>query len=42
LGSQIELYQKVMKLGGVQPESVSYVEAYRAGSEYLTLFLFPS
>jgi acyl transferase domain-containing protein len=41
-GSQIELYQKVMKLGGVQPESISYVEAYRTGSEYLIIFLFPS
>ncbi|OCK75371.1 putative Phthiocerol synthesis polyketide synthase type I PpsA [Lepidopterella palustris CBS 459.81] len=31
-GSQVELYQKVMKLGGVEPESVSYVEAHGTGT----------
>ena len=38
-GSQVELYQKVMKLGGVEPGSVSYVEAHGTGSEYLNLFV---
>lgn len=37
-GSQVELYQKVMKLSGVSPESVSYVEAHGTGSEFLILF----
>lgn len=34
-GSQVELYKKVMKLSGVEPESVSYVEAHGTGSKYL-------
>lgn len=38
-GSQVELYQKVMKLSGVEPESVSYVEAHGTGSEYFAKFL---
>lgn len=32
--SQVELYQKVMKLGGVKPEAVSYVEAHGTGSKF--------
>lgn len=32
-GSQVELYRKVMKLGGVEPNAVSYVEAHGTGSE---------
>ncbi|KAF2972671.1 hypothetical protein GQX73_g957 [Xylaria multiplex] len=31
-GSQASLYQKVMKLGGVRPEAVSYVEAHGTGT----------
>ncbi|EHK97154.1 putative Phthiocerol synthesis polyketide synthase type I PpsA [Glarea lozoyensis 74030] len=31
-GSQVELYQKVMKLSSVTPESVSYVEAHGTGT----------
>ncbi|GAW22253.1 hypothetical protein ANO14919_117890 [Xylariales sp. No.14919] len=31
-GSQASLYQKVMKLGSVRPESVSYVEAHGTGT----------
>ncbi|VUC28732.1 unnamed protein product [Clonostachys rosea] len=31
-GSQVELYQKVMELGNVQPESVTYVEAHGTGT----------
>ncbi|KAI0838314.1 BcPKS19, polyketide synthase [Hypoxylon sp. FL0890] len=31
-GSQVDLYQKVMKLGRVNPESVSYVEAHGTGT----------
>lgn len=37
--SQVELYRKAMKLGGVTPEAVSYVEAHGTGSE-CTLFEF--
>jgi 3-oxoacyl-(acyl-carrier-protein) synthase len=32
-GSQVELYQKVMELGNVHPESVTYVEAHGTGSK---------
>jgi acyl transferase domain-containing protein len=35
-GSQVDLYRKVMRLSGVEPESVSYVEAHGTGSEYLS------
>lgn len=38
-GSQVELYRKVMKLSGVEPESVSYVEAHGTGSESLKFFV---
>lgn len=31
--SQVELYQKCMKLGGVKPEAISYVEAHGTGSK---------
>ena len=41
-GSQVELYQKVMKQSGVKSESVSYVEAHGTGSEYLDLFRYLS
>ena len=37
--SQLELYQKVIKLGGVEPESISYVEAHGTGSEYLIILV---
>ncbi|KAL5360632.1 hypothetical protein BJX96DRAFT_165303 [Aspergillus floccosus] len=30
--SQVDLYQKVMKLGGVEPEAVSYIEAHGTGT----------
>ncbi|KAH8727766.1 BcPKS19, polyketide synthase [Phaeosphaeriaceae sp. PMI808] len=31
-GSQVDLYRKVMKLGNIGPESVSYVEAHGTGT----------
>ncbi|KAI1205468.1 BcPKS19, polyketide synthase [Annulohypoxylon truncatum] len=31
-GSQVDLYQKVMQLGNVRPESVSYVETHGTGT----------
>lgn len=37
--SQIDLYKKLMKLSGVEPKSVSYVEAHGTGSECL-MFCF--
>lgn len=37
-GSQVELYRKVMKLSGVEPEAVSYVEAHGTGSEYFDIY----
>lgn len=37
--SQVELYQKVMKLGGVEPEAVSYVEAHGTGSKCIPILV---
>lgn len=40
-GSQVELYEKVMKLSGVKSDSVTYVEAHGTGSEFHFVY-FPS
>lgn len=37
--SQVELYQKVMKLGRVEPEAVSYVEAHGTGSKRISILV---
>ena len=37
--SQIDLYQKVIGLSGVEPEEVTYVEAHGPGSKHHTFFL---
>lgn len=37
--SQVELYQKVMKLGRVEPEAVSYVEAHGTGSKCIPILV---